>query len=74
MNVDKLQQAKDGLFFEPNIKGYKRNDLKWLNSGSTGFKDDKGSFFFEAVKIVNGNVFYNKQYYTVNKDKSINRI
>jgi hypothetical protein len=73
MTIENLKQDKEGLFFEPNVKGYNRKDLNWLNSGCATYEDSDGSFFFEAVKIHKGNVFYKKQYYTVN-NKIITRL
>jgi hypothetical protein len=71
MDITKLIQDKQGLFFIPNVTGYTRKDFKWLNSGHSSYEDNKGEFFYEAIKIVRGNVHYKKVYFTTEEGTKI---
>lgn len=58
---------KTNLYFDSLVPVnciYTPKDLNWLNSGKPGYTDMQGSYYYEAVKILNGKPQYKKIYYT----------
>jgi hypothetical protein len=73
MSTFNLTIQSNGFYADISKTGFNRKDLNWLNSGWQGYKDNEGTYFFEAVKIIKSIVYYTKVYYTV-ENKIIKRV